>query len=200
MIQFYRLAHLAGYHALQLKEPGCWSLARGEKSISFADDDLEVGRGILVSLCNVIPVPDKDVPLNEILEFKAKRFDELISFRVSLERLYQKIASQPDSKLAMLTEKDDFEKSLADYIKTAKETKLPFRLTKELSAKISLSGSDALNVMGSAALGFTVSPLVGYIAGVASVIKFTAGLGLKGRNKTANPFEYVSSYHRDLFV
>lgn len=200
MIQFYRLAHIAGYKELDSQEPGCWSLARGDKSISFADDDLEVGRGVLVSLCNAIPVPDKDVPLNEILEFKTKRFDELVSLRIYMERLYQKIASQPDYRLAMLPEKEDFEKSLTDYIKTAKEAKLPFRLTKEFSAKITLSASDVANLIGSAAMGVGVSPLIGCIAGAASVIKLTAGLGLKGQRKTTSPFEYVSSYHRDLFV
>ena len=140
-------------------------------------------------------MPDKEVPLNEILNFKEKRSSELRSFRLHLERLYQKIAAQPDLQLSILTEKEDFERSLTDYIKVAKETKWPIRLTKEFGAKINLS-----ELAVAAALGHAVSPQLGYIMGAASLIKVTIGVGLKGREVTSNPFEYVSSYHRDLFI
>jgi hypothetical protein len=59
-------AFVATFRARDLDRPGAWSLARGPKSISFDDDDLEQGRGVLFELHKAIPVPDREVPLAEV--------------------------------------------------------------------------------------------------------------------------------------
>jgi len=66
--------HLAAfYRKLDQSEPGVWSLGTGKNSISFPEREMEEGRGVLVRLYEAIPVPDKDVPLQDILEFRTKR-------------------------------------------------------------------------------------------------------------------------------
>ena len=192
---------MAGFSLLDQKEPGCWSLARGPNSISFIGDEVVDSRGVLIALYNAVPVPNKDVPLVDILEFKAKRRDELWAFRVHLENVYQKILSQPDFQLSASSEQAQLEKSLADYIKTAKKSRWPFRIASEFSAKINLSPS----TIGAAfALGVGVNALSGPVAAIAAslipLIEVKGEIGLKGRKRTSTPFEYVASYHRDLFI
>ena len=57
---------IRAFQLLDEAEPGTWSIATGERSISFVDDELREGRGALVTLHRAIPVPDKDVPLAEV--------------------------------------------------------------------------------------------------------------------------------------
>ena len=59
--------HVDAYRFLDEQEPGVWSLGRGENAVSFPDADVEPGRGALIRLYQAIPVPDKDVPFQDIL-------------------------------------------------------------------------------------------------------------------------------------
>jgi hypothetical protein len=68
---------------LNAREPGRWSLAEPKLS-QYLDAFLksqqpariEPDRGVLIQLFDCIPVPDQDVPLADILDFKRKRQDE----------------------------------------------------------------------------------------------------------------------------
>jgi hypothetical protein len=72
--------YLRTYIELNDEEPGVWALSQGEKSL-FLEHGLGLfseGSGMSLNLLRAIPIPAKDVPLNEILEFKEKRKDELL--------------------------------------------------------------------------------------------------------------------------
>ena len=56
-----------GFMYQDSKEPGLWSLGKGDGSFSFSDDELKAGNGILLTLHQAIPVPDHDVPLGHAL-------------------------------------------------------------------------------------------------------------------------------------
>jgi len=70
---------------LDAREPGRWSLAQGENSFFLHDNLLEPDAGALLELQRAIPIPDKDVPLNEVLEFKRRRNDELQRLRAEID-------------------------------------------------------------------------------------------------------------------
>ena len=108
------------------REPGVWSLATGERSIVFADRDLETGRGALVRLHKAIPVPDKDVPLQDVLEFRERRRSELLALRYHLEQIYQRVLSAGDGELAINTELGILDRAIADHIKASKEARFKF--------------------------------------------------------------------------
>ncbi len=190
-----RNAHLAAFSFLEKNEPGLWSLATGAHSMSFNDGDLDVGRGALVRLYNAIPVPDKSVPLADILEFRSKRKDEMTAFRVHLESVYQRIISAGDGPLAWHTEIDALQCSISDHIKVSHESKLRLRLA-DISAELNLV------TIGKAVLSACVAglPLVPSIAtGLAAGISLNVGSALKRRKAVATPFRYVTSYHQQLF-
>ena len=70
---------------LEDREPGLWSLAQGENSLFLKDRILEPDAGAFLELTRAIPIPDKDVPLNDVLEFKERRVDEMRRLRTELD-------------------------------------------------------------------------------------------------------------------
>jgi Family of unknown function (DUF6236) len=187
--------HLDAYRALDQAEPGVWSLGAGRNSVSFPEPDLEAGRGILVRLYEAIPVPDKEVPLQDILEFKEKRQDELLALRYHLDSIYQRIVTAGDGELALQSEIDALEKAIVDYLKVAKGTSFPF---------INMSFEASLNVpaavwAGLAAFtaGFDTIPAL--LAGAAAGIGFGPSVSLKDHKTNQTPFRYISSFHKRVF-
>ena len=81
--------YMAAFSDLESREPGVWSLSQGEKSLFVNNSaaNLIDESGISLELIRLIPVPAADVPLNEILEFKEKRKDELMIFRAHIDQL-----------------------------------------------------------------------------------------------------------------
>jgi hypothetical protein len=133
----FRRCHVAAYRRLDQQEPGQWSLAVGENSMSFLDNEIEGGRGALVRLYNAVPVPDKDAPLADILDFKEKRRDELLAFRHHLEEVYQKIVNAGDGPLAWNTQVEKLQLAISDHIKASKEAPFRFRLS-DISAGLNV--------------------------------------------------------------
>jgi Family of unknown function (DUF6236) len=198
----YIKAHISAFKELDKKEPGVWSLASGKNAISFPDSELEPGRGVLVSLHGAIPLPDKDVPLEDILLFRTKRRDELITLRLHLEDIYQRIINAGDGALALNTELDRLQIAINDYLKASRETGFPFKLVVDFGASLNV-----INPLGVAAVGYALGlPLLDVLTvgakGALSVgpsLKVSAGPSLKGRDAVSTPFKYVSSYHREVF-
>jgi len=188
-------AHLKAFRELDREEPGAWSLATGERSLSFPETELTDGRGVLVKLHQAIPVPDKDVPLNEVLEFRERRRDELIGLRHHLERIYLRIVEAGDGDLALRTESEALERAIADHTKASREARFSLRLS-GLSASLNLLGW----TVASGALYTAGLPLVeSVLGGAVPSLSVSIGAGLKGRQAIATPFKYVSSYNRELF-
>jgi Family of unknown function (DUF6236) len=192
-------AHLEAYRTLDRTEPGVWSLGVGENSVSFPQRDLEDGRGILVRLHQAIPVPDKDVPLQDILDFKVKHRDELLALRYHLETIYQRIINAGDGELALQTEIGALELAIVDYLKVAKSTPLRF-INTPLEANLNIPAAIRAGWAGlttyTAGFGATASLL----AGVATAaIEIKASASLKNHEVSKTPFRYISSFHNRVF-
>jgi hypothetical protein len=192
-----RLAQAETFKAREQMEPGLWSVSFGENSIAFADEEMK-STGILFKLHKCLLVPDRTVPIQEVLEFKCRRNAELVALRHHLSDVYQKILSSPDSELAYCVEIERLEKALADEIRVAKENKFPFRLT-DIRAKIDY-GKVAKGVAigyGSSLLGFPTIPAL--LAGAASGISIEQDVTLSLENSRKSPYEYVSLFHKELY-
>ena len=190
-----RLPLLRAFEMLDQKEPATWSVATGERSISFLDSELQAGRGALVSLHRAIPVPDKDVPLDDILKFRAKRRSELLAFRYHLDAIYGKVTNATDRALVLNSEAEALERAAMDFIKSARGFGLKWRLA-DLGANLDLAAGVAA---GWAAYQKRLSTLDTLIAGVGATIAVKAAVGLVRVTSSETPFRYVSSYHNELF-
>jgi hypothetical protein len=185
-------AHLAAYRALDQAEPGVWSLGAGKNSVTFPERELEQGRGVLVRLYEAIPVPDKDVPLQDILDFKTKYRDELLALRYYLEAIYQRILNAGDGELALQSEIESLEKAIVDYLKVAKSVRIPF---------VNASFEANLNVLAAIGTGLAtywtgLGIAASLLAGTAAGFGFGPSVALKEHKASHTPFRYISSFHK----
>ena len=195
MEELFRTAHIGAFRMLDAAEPGVWSVATGDRSISFLDSELKTGRGALVQLHRAIPVPDKDVHLQDVLSFREKRRDELLALRHHLERIYSRVTNSGDQQLSVRSECEALDQAVSNYVKSTKGLGLSMRLA-SLEASLNLAGP-------------TVSSLVAYhkglsvtdaaLVGLGAAITIKAGAGLLRSKSVETPFRYVSSYHNELF-
>lgn len=189
------LAQLAVFKFLNYHEPGVWSLGTREGSVVLGDDELENNGGALVTLHQAIPVPDKDVPLQDILEFRQKRRPELLALRTHLEQIYHRVRTAGDGELALNTELGALERGIADHIRASKESRLKFRGV-TFSASLNLV-RNATAAAAALSAGFpTVTAL---LAGAAAGISIGSGAGLTWGKPTDTPYSYVSAYHNEVF-
>lgn len=188
-------AYRNGFRNVDQKEPGTWSIGGIENAISIDTADLENGRGILVRLYQAIPVPDREVPLQDILEFRERRRAELIALRCHLEDIYQKVINAGDGDLGLSTEVQKLELAIADQIKASKETGFKFRPV-SLNASLNLIKGVAV-ATGAIAIGL---PTVGALmAGAGAAISIGPSTGLSWGKPTGTPFRYISAFHKEVF-
>src|SRR6202044_3129242 len=87
------------------------------------------GNGLALELYRAIPVPDKDMPLNEVLEFRRRRYDELQSLRLEIDKLVQEINASQDPKAELETCLLRIDEKCAAAVRVGSEWQFPVRLS-----------------------------------------------------------------------
>jgi len=192
----FRDCHVAAFKKLNERNPGCWATSSEFGAIVFNDKELEAGRGLLVTLHDCLPVPDQDVPLQDVLDFKAKRRSELLALRDALDEAYLKIAASPDRDFALSSEIARLQRACTDYLKSAKGFGLDFRMM-DMTANINLIAGA---IAAQATFAATGSAPLAIGAAAAASIGVKAGPALKLKQAPVSPFQYVARYHREVFT
>jgi hypothetical protein len=123
----------ANVHAFMQREaenPGAWAFAPLAEDVPWwsptagasTELRLEDKRAIQFELINALPVPAEDVEFADILDYRARRRDELLAMRAYLNELYGEIMGSrdlPHTKLAILTKLDA---AIADVASTMRES------------------------------------------------------------------------------
>ena len=192
--------YLQAFADLDAKEPGCWALAQGRNTILLRENALEDARGVLVSLYSAIPVPNFDVPLQEVLEFRERRRDELLALRAHIDSLYQQVTTAVDSRHQLRVCFDEIDRACADVLRVQKERgfamrladlKASFNLNPLTLGELALKGSEVGTQYGMPTLG-------GLIGAGLAAISLNADFGFRGRNLKGNPYRYVYDFHKEL--
>ena len=190
-------AQQAVFDKRQKESPGNWSLAQQSTAPHFIGGQSKTA--IDYELWNALPVPKKDVPLNDILEFKDRRMPELIALRIHLDELYQQIISSSDIPRARNTAVAKLESSLSAIDRTMAEKLFPRELTSlrgfiPLAVESFLAGG--LGMMGaSSQLG--MEPFSASVVG--SCLYFSVKtLSLPSNISSSAALTYVSGIKRDL--
>jgi hypothetical protein len=158
-------------------------------------EDIYPPRGFYIELMNTIPVPDRVVPLEDILRFREHRQDELMQLRHHIEDIYQEVISASDQLLARTTAVERFENAIVEQLKVSSESGLKFRM---LNFAGSFNVVPAIGAFtASLALGITEAAAIG--AAVGSSLNIGPSIGWSKASKSSNPFSYVFSYHKELF-
>ena len=185
---------------LEKREPGLWALAQGENSLLIKNRLLEEGRGALVELTRAIPVPDKDVPLNDILEFRLKRRDDLLRLRHEIDSLFTAVNDAADKQFELRRRIAQIDTACADILKIAKESALRFRLS-DFKASFEIKPISAIAALVGWQVGVAHEmPIVSAaIAGAAASFKIKKDFGVHGIKLRASPYRYVYHFHNDIF-
>lgn len=93
---------IAAYKELEAMNPGRWAIHQGENALVVAGEQ-NLGRGMLVSLFNTIPVSTSDVALEDVLAFKLRRGAELDQLRSVLDEFYIRVSSAEDTIFCVRT-------------------------------------------------------------------------------------------------
>jgi hypothetical protein len=192
------LGQIQAFMDLDKKEPGQWSLSQGKNTLLLKDSTFQAVRGASIELFRAIPVPDRDVPLNEILEFKLKRRDELFHLQSQIDNFLLAI-EQAEDKIGELNRSiKQVDAACADLLKVGKDWKFPIRLS---NWKVSFE-LRPFPLIFAAISGWDIAgigmPLTTAVVG-ASSLKISADISLQPSNKRQNPYLYVHQFHKEVF-
>jgi hypothetical protein len=195
---------------LDAREPGKWSLAQGENSFFLHEGLLEPDAGALLELLRAIPVPDKDVPLNEVLEFKRRRSDELQRLRGELDGFIAAINQAENKEAELQKHLAVIDAACADALRVSHEWQFPVRLMNfkasvELRPFVTAIGGASAYGLGTAhGLPASAAILAG-IAGAAAAaatapaLKIAGDFGWRGLRRRVGPYRYVYQFHAEPF-
>lgn len=203
------LGQIAAFEDLDKKEPDVWSLAQGENSFLLRSGFLIEAGNAQLKLTNAIPVPNRDVPLAEVLEFKARRNDELQLLRSGIDDLVKHLEASEDAESEMEALVSKVDNACADAIRVGSEWQFPVRLINhQTSYKLrpfEILGRGLVGALAPQSLGLSSSyeilaGLAGAALAIAPAMELTFdGFGWRGLRPSPQPFRYVYSFNRELF-
>lgn len=189
MSELFSEAHVRAFLELDNREPGKWALAQGSDSFLLNSKIGVPDRGLTVTLHRAIPVPDKEVALQDVLLFRDRRRAELLNLRQKMDSYYGDLLNSADKSFFIRKYSDDIADACKECISGARGI-IPFRFS-DLSISFDL-GRAAAFAAGSLMLGkFSLDE--GAILGI------SLGISIGRKNTTTKPFRYVSSFHNEVF-
>jgi hypothetical protein len=197
IVNFHCETILKAYLELERLSPGRWSWIRDERELPGEEKFMgEADSGAELRLYRAIPIPAGNAPLNEILEFKERRRDELLLLRKEIDDLAYSVISSGGDSGVLAGAIDEVDRACRDVIKVGKESKVPFRLG-DLAAGLDIAVPVGPVAFAAAAVvnsGVSLSAVAEAVGGYCTVSL------LKGftsrRAKLANhPFRYVYRTH-----
>lgn len=194
--EFFIKAQEAAFRQNQVNEPGCWTIAQ-LADIPFYSQQ-SVGIGVEVELYDMLPVPSAGTPLADILEFKAKRRDELLAFRCHMDEINETIQSSKDIPRAKNSQIARLELALKDIDKTIGESGIK-RVTTHLKNIINTDFSGIVGAgLGSAGISALIgmSPLVAGVAGAGLV--FGVKSIIMPSNQCPSDLNYINSIRKSF--
>ncbi|WP_108519331.1 DUF6236 family protein [Bradyrhizobium algeriense] len=183
-----------------------WDICQNSSILLSASADAVTDAGIQMELLNAIPVPDKDVPLNEILEFKRRRNDEFVALRGEIDNLVQCINSAGDPRAELERKITHLDMACADALKISAEWQFPVRLSSQKTTldlkPFEIVAGGLAGYLGAAPLGLSSDVLAG-VCGAAmaakSILNIKADIGWRSLKPRATPFAYVARFNKELF-
>ena len=176
--------------------PGSWALAQNSSKL-FVPKEIEIStKTIEIELYNALPTPTGDIPLQDILEFKLRRRDELLNFRSAMDGLYLDVVNAADMPRAKNVALNHLEKTIIE-LNTAVNEKWSKKLLSSLKVEINIPNLITHAVLGSAvAISLGLSSGAGAAIGAATAsFKFDFGIS-KGYKNLPDDIKDYAYLHR----
>lgn len=198
---------IKAFQDLDAKEPGQWCLAQGKNSLLIKGGQLIESTSPLLELHQAIPVPDKDVPLEEVLDFKRRRHDELWALRGEIDAFVAAINAAEDKGDELSRHIRRVDEACASAIRVGAEWQFPIQLANfkssyELRPFHTLIGAltGALATTSLTATAEILSTVAGAAIATAPALKLSFdGFDWKGLRPRQGPYRYVYHFHKEVF-
>ncbi len=171
-------------------------MAAPSDRLYLPDKDSETRAAIGIELFQSLPVPSQDVPLTRIVEFKRKRWDELLRFRHAMDRLYDTAVNSQDIPGAVEYAVDEIAVSLRDIDRAMNES-FTKRILATVKIELSLNSLAASSLTG-ALIGsrFDLTWLGAVAGAVASTLRISLDSSLLRPKQIPPEFrDYAYIYH-----
>jgi hypothetical protein len=193
---------IQAFEDLDSREPGVWAIAQGESSFMWKEGFIQREVGAFVELSRSIPIPKYDVPLAEILEFKQRRRDELLTLRSHLDNFVVGLEKSGDKLDALNRYVAEIDRACANLLCVSSEWQFPFYLS---NFKTSFS-LNPIKLLGPAAgawkamesYGVTLAATAAVVAGAASTLEIKSDFGLRSPRRPKSPYKYAYRIDREL--
>lgn len=163
-----------------------------EKPLGMA---LVEGNVLEIELYRALLVPSADIPMEDILEFKMKRKDDLLNYRYVMDGLYLNIIKTRDIPREMNSKIEEVERAISNINKLMKES---FKKRLLSSFRIDL---DLTTILNGAQKGYALGSIIGLpglgsiLGGVVSTIKFDPVSALKPKVIPQELKDYAYLYY-----
>lgn len=195
------LMQSAAFDIHNKKEPGQWTLGQQSYQFVVSDERAENIKAVEMELYKALPVPNREIPLADILDFKNRRHAELIALRSAMDKLYLEIVSSGDIPRAKNAALVRLEQTISDLNLVAHES-WPVKLLSSLKVQINVPNLISNALIGSgAAVCFGFSPAAGAAIGAAATsIKFDLGISkeIKDLPPSLKDFVYLHRLEKEL--
>jgi hypothetical protein len=197
--------HLETFRQLEGREPGVWCMSEGADHFLTSLPPAEQNRGVVTKLVGAIPLPSRDVPLDDLLAFRSKRLDEVKALTGAVDEFYLKVSSAADQHYALQMALREIDQTCSDMVKAARETRFPWQVSTSSfninpTAATGIGLSELLAALGSATFQLpSTTSLIG-LGAVTLGIGIGPSLQVHRRARwpdSAHPFRFVASLHRE---
>lgn len=187
-------AHVSAYEMLEKQQPGKWALSHGERPDLIKNGIVGHHGGSLVEIVKALPMPAGDVPIETILDFRAKRRPELLRLRLAIDAVYDEVSRAEDKQSALRRKTDEIELACLDLIRVSKERWKLIQLS-DLQTIFNGAGFSAV----AEAIVHSHMPAVAAALGVVgTLVKVSNDVGLRRAAVRNNPYWYIAKFHSEI--
>lgn len=172
-----------------------WSLALPNLELDLPADAVTRTRAVEVELFQAIPVPTADTPMDQVLEFRMRRWDELVAYRAVIGQLYQSVLSSPDRPHATELAVAEVQRRALDLNTVMRESRLR-RLWSSVTVDLTLGDFVTGGVTAFAATTVGLPAIAGLAAPLASKVKLKdIAEAVRPKNIPSDLKDYAYVYH-----
>lgn len=98
-----------------------WSFFQTGGGLNTPDKCAEIRDTIEFQLYNMLPIPNADVPIHDVLEFKLKKADQLLALRNTMDELVGRVCAAEQTEKEAIRIKEKLTNEIAAYTKATQE-------------------------------------------------------------------------------
>jgi len=186
--------------AMSIKEIN-FSVYNLERTFKKRRDVTNLSGGESLTLANALPIPSRNTNINEVLEFKEKRKDNLGQLMAHLNTIELQISQAENKGYAVKKAINEIDIACRDIIRLHKESGIKFNLS---NAKFNFSFKEMSKYAGYAyggavtiGLPHTAAVIAGIVSGISTMVEIKDAISLKKIDKS-NPFNFVGQMSVEL--